>query len=419
MGSKLTVYAGISYIVMRARQSTIELFSTFLELDASRVIGWATDAPLRRHMINSIAQLSQPEQSEDFWVFYWHKLWQNAPSSLVQGHLSAYLQEACYWAAHKTVTGIASSQYTLSDCFQMVIMRVDRVLKGYKPNMGFSLKTYGGAVFSSELKEMLRQQNEIDICTNWRLLKKLSQKRLIQSLQNAGQSAEAIERYVLAWKCYQELYAPQQPSGTRRLQKPPESTWLTIAQLYNELRLTQLTTPGAESNPEMIENWLSSCAKAVRAYLYPNITSLNAPRGEDEGSELQDILPQLKQESYISEIIASEEQLDRQSQQAQISNVLVKAIQELDSEAQKIIQIYYAQGLTQQQIAKELGVKQYTVSRRLTKARDTLLLKLATWSQEAMHISLNPSVLNYINTVLEEWLQVHYSPNSPSQGAAQ
>lgn len=397
---------------MRVRQSLIELFSTFLELDASRVIGWATDARLRRNMVNSLSALSQPEQSEDFWVHYWYKLWQNAPESLGKGHLSAYLQEVCYWAARKTVTGITSTQYTVSDCFQMGILRVDKVLKGYKPNMGFSLKNYSSAVFSSELKEMLRQQNEIDICTNWRLLKKLTQKRLIESLQHAGQSADVIERYVLAWKCYQELYAPQQPSGTRRLQKPSEATWQSIAQLYNQLRHTQLTTPGAESNPETIEKWLSSCAKAVRAYLYPNMTSLNVKTGDSDAGELQDILPQLKQESYMSEIIAAEEQLDRQSQQAQIGDVLVKAIKELDDEAQKIIQIYYTQGLTQQQIAKELGVKQYTVSRRLTKARDTLLLKLATWSQESMHISLNPSVLNYINTLLEEWLQAHYSRNS-------
>ncbi|RUS94195.1 hypothetical protein DSM106972_093920 [Dulcicalothrix desertica PCC 7102] len=397
---------------MQMRQSIIELFSTFLELDASRVIGWATDARLRRHMIKSLSQLSQPEQSEDFWVYYWYKLWLDTPESLVRDHLSAYLQEVCYWAARKTVTGISSSQYTLSDCFQMAIIRVDKVLKGYKPNMGFSLKNYSSAIFSSELKEMLRQQNEIDICTNWRLLKKVTQKRLIESLKNAGQSAEAIERYVLAWKCYQELCAPSQPSGTRKLQKPSEATWQSIAQLYNSLRLTQLTTPGAELNPESLEKWLTSCAKAVRTYLYPNMTSLNAKIGEDDGGELQDILPQLKQESYISEIIAAEEQLDRQSQQAQIGDVLVKALKELDEEALNIIQIYYTQKLTQQQIAKELGVKQYTVSRRLTKARDTLLLKLATWSQESMHISLNPSVLNYINTVLEEWLQVHYSRNS-------
>ncbi|OKH51629.1 group 3/4 sigma-70 RNA polymerase sigma factor [Calothrix sp. HK-06] len=398
---------------MRVRQNIIELFSTFLELDASGVIGWATDAKLRRRMINAVSELSQPEQSEDFWVHYWYKLWEKAPEGLVRGHLSAYLQEVCYWAARKTITSLFSSQYTLSDCFQMVIVRVDKILKGYKPGIGFSLKNYSSVIFSSELKEILRQQNEIDICTNWRLLKKLTQKRLVESLQNAGQNPDTIERYVLAWKCYQELYAPQQASGTRRLQKPSEATWQSIAQLYNQLRMTQLTTPGAESNPEMIEKWLNNCASSVRTYLYPDMTSLNAPKGEDEGGELQDILPQLTQESYISEIIANEEQRDRQSQQAQIGDVLVKAITELDSEAQKLLQYYYAQQLKQQQIASLLGVKQYTVSRRLAKVQDTLLFKVATWSQEAMHISLNSSVLNYISTVLEEWLQAYYSPNSP------
>ncbi|NJR73997.1 MAG: sigma-70 family RNA polymerase sigma factor, partial [Scytonema sp. CRU_2_7] len=119
--------------------------------------------------------------------------------------------------------------------------------------------------------------------------------------------------------------------------------------------------------------------------------------------------PQLKQESLLTEIVAQEELLERQSKQSQISAVLLSALNELDSEGLNIIKLYYSQSLTQQQIAKQLGVKQYTVSRRLTKSKDSLLLKFATWTKESLHISLNSHVLNYINTVLEEWLQAHYS----------
>ena len=71
--------------------------------------------------------------------------------------------------------------------------------------------------------------------------------------------------------------------------------------------------------------------------------------------------------------------------------------------------MYYGQELTQQQIAEQLAVKQYTVSRRLTKSRESLLLALASWSKETLHISLTSDVLNYISTVLEEWLKVYYS----------
>ena len=395
---------------MRSRQGITELFTTFLQLDTDRVIGWAIDARLRRNLLKCQASLSQPEDSETFWVSYWYKVWQEHSESLAKAHLSAYLQEVCYWAAHKTIANLSSGQYTVSDCFQMAIANVDRVLKGFKPNMGFSLKNYSSAVFSSELKELLRQQQEIDICTNWRLLRKLTQKRLVESLQNVGLSANTIQSYVLAWKSYQSLYAPQQATGTRKLPKPDEATWQAIADLYNSERYSQLSVPGAECSGATMEKWLVACAKAVRDYFYPNFASINASIGdEDSSGEYQDILPQLRQESLLTEIVAEEELLDRQSQHSQISTVVIAALNELDQEAQKIVQLYYSKSFTQQQIAKELEIKQYTVSRRLAKAKDSLLLKLATWSKDSLHIPLNSSVLNYMSTVLEEWLQAYYS----------
>jgi RNA polymerase sigma factor (sigma-70 family) len=200
-----------------------------------------------------------------------------------------------------------------------------------------------------------------------------------------------------------ELYAPEQPTGTRRLPKPDEATWKRISQLYNLQRHTQLSVPGKESSPEIIEKLLVTCAKAVRSYLYPNMISINTATNADTG-ELQDIFPQFQQESLLTQMIAVEEKNERQLQR--------EAISELDWEAQKIIQLYYSQELTQQQIGKELEIKQYTVSRKLSKTKDTLLIKLATWCQESMHISLNSSVLDYISTILEEWLQNHYSSNS-------
>jgi RNA polymerase sigma factor (sigma-70 family) len=398
---------------MRSRESITELFTTFLQFDADRVNGWVSDGKLRRNLLKCQATLSEPDSSENFWVYYWCELWEKKPESLAKGHLSAYLQEVCYWAVRKTIANVFSVQYTVSDCFQMVIVRVDKVIKGFKPNMGFSLKKYSSAIFTSELKEMLRSQQEIDICTNWRLLRKLTQKRLVESLENIGLNEQTIQSYVLAWKAYQALFAPQHPSGTRKLQKPDEATWQAIAQFYNSQRLTQLSIPGKECNPETMEKWLLACAKAVRSYFYPNFNSINASVGDGDGGEFQDILPQLQQESLMAEFVAQDEQLERQSQQSQVNDFLITALNELDEEGRKILQLYYGQSFTQQQIASSLEIKQYTVSRRLAKCKDSLLLKLSQWSQESMHIPLNSSVLNYISTILEEWLQAHYNP-SPS-----
>ncbi|WP_017654188.1 sigma-70 family RNA polymerase sigma factor [Fortiea contorta] len=394
---------------MRSRQEITELFTTFLQFEADRAAGWSVDAKLRRNLTSYQTNLSQPENSANFWVYYLYKLWQEQPQGLVKWHFSAYLQEVCYWTVYKIVVNLSSTHNSVSDCFQMAIARVDKVLKGYKPDIRFHLHNYATAIFGSELKEMLRSQNEIDICTNWRLLRKITQKRLVESLQNLGLGTEIIQRYVLCWKCYQALYAPKQPSGSRKLPQPDEATWTAIAQLYNSQRYTQFAQPGPEANPEIMEKWLVGCAKAVRDYLYPNMSSLNAAVGNDESGEFQDILPQLKQDSLMTEIVAHEELQERQSQQLQISSVLVAAIQELDAQGQEILQLYYNQNLTQQQIAQQLGIKQYTISRRLTKAKDSLLLKLANWSQQSLHTSLNSLVLNYISTILEEWLKTYYN----------
>jgi RNA polymerase sigma factor (sigma-70 family) len=182
------------------------------------------------------------------------------------------------------------------------------------------------------------------------------------------------------------------------------------------IRFAKLPSSGAESTAETIEKMLVASAKAVRAYFYPNMASLNAPTGDgDSGGEFQDILPQLRQESLLTSIIASEEQSERKLQQSQISDALIAALSKLNEEEQTIIKLYYSQGLTQQQIAQKLEVKQYTVSRRLAKSQDTLLRKLATWIQESLHISLNSQVLDYISIVLEEWLKVYYTHPSSLQ----
>ncbi len=392
---------------MRSRQVITDVFSTFLQFHGDRVSGWATDPKLRRSMLTCQAQIPQPD-SEQFWLFYWYKIWQNQSVSLAKAHLSAYLQEVCYWAAQKTITSFSTTQYTLSDCFQIAIARVDKVLKGFNPQLGFSLSNYASAIFSGVLKDMLRQHQEVDVCTNWALLRKLSQKRLVESLQNAGLSSETIACYLLAWNCFKTLYIPLQATGTRKLPKPDHATWVAIVELYHVERRRQPNLPGLECSPETLEKWMIACAKAARAYLYPAVTSINAPKPGQESRELLDDLPSM-QASLLTQLIEQEEQHSKDLQQTQLYTFLVEVLAKLAPEAQRILQMYYGQEFTQQQIAEQLEVKQYTVSRRLTKSRESLLLALAGWSKEALHISLTSEVLNYISTVLEEWLKVYYS----------
>lgn len=401
---------------MRPRTGILEIFSTFLQFEADRPSQWATDTRLRRNMQRCLEQSKQPEVSVHFWALYWYKLWTPAQSSaarptpanqLAEAHLSAHLQEACYWAAHRNKTQFSTAQYTLSDCFQVAIGQVSKILKGFNPQQGFSLETYAGAIFTGAIRETLRQQRQVDVCTHWGLLRKVSQKRLMEALRVAGFSEATIAQYVLAWTSFKTLYVPTQVAANRKLPKPEPETWQAIATFYNRER-HNLTPALPEATSELLEKWLTTCAQAARAYLNPSFVSINAPKGGQDGGEFLDDLPESSRESLLVELITQEEQQTRHDRQAQLNTMLEKTLAGFDPPTRSLLEMYYGQALTQQQMAAQLEMKQYTVSRRLSRAREMLLAAMASWSQEVLHISLTTDLLSYTNTALEEWLQRHY-----------
>lgn len=403
---------------MRPRQTLVEIFSTFVQFEAEQFSRWMTDGHLRRSIQNCLAQ-GTPERSESFWGLYWYKAWQSQSSSenqqnrKAQSHLTAYLQESCYWAAQKALLNFPRTQYTVPDGFQVAIASIEKVLKGFSVDRGYNLKSYATVIFANVIRETLRQRQEVDICSPWALLRKLSQKRLMESLQATGLAKDAIGRYVLAWKCFKTLYQPtvgENQTNTRQLKKPEQETWEAIASLYNKERSPEQ----ALSNPQTLEQWLVNCAKAARSYLYPAVTSINAPTAGQENGELQDLLAESESESLLADAIAQQDERARSSQQSQLNEILTTTLQKMDAESQKLLNLYYSKGLTQQEMAKQLETKQYTVSRRLTKARQSLLLTLAKWSQEQLHISLNSDVLDNISNLLEEWLVARYRTSSNS-----
>lgn len=398
---------------MRSRQSLIEQFSSFVEFDSDRFHRWLTDLRLRRSMERGLLQAT--ETSEAFWALYWHKVWytqQTEPQTdrplPAREHLTAYAQEPCYWMAQKTASRFSSTQYTLADLFQMAMGQIDKVLKGFNPQQGFNLKNYASITLGNLMRESLRQRQEMDICTDWALLRKLSQKRLTEALQTAGFAADTVACYLLAWTCFKTLYVPKQASGSQKLSKPDAQTWQAIVQFYNQERLTQPTL--AAASPESMENWLSACARAARAYLYPNLLSINAPKpGQETGEFIDDLAETTQTASLLADLILEEEVQMRQTQQSQVSMVLQAAIQQLEPQLQQILQFYYREGLTQQQMAERLEMKQYTVSRRLTKAREALLKEFVQWSQTVLHKLPTSDLLNNASIALEEWLKTHYN----------
>jgi RNA polymerase sigma factor (sigma-70 family) len=390
---------------MRPRKAVPELFSTFIQFERDYFKRWVPDAKLQRSMKSCMELLPNATASEVFWTLYWYKIWQSAAAQMAVLHLSAYLQEPCYWAVKRTMAKFVNRQNQCSDYFQTAIAKVPQVIRRYNPNKYPSLKLYASLAFSTILRDNLRQQQEADLCTDWTLLRKVSRKRFINGLQHLGLSAHAIAQYQLVWICFKELYAQQTRQGEAT--EPSQDLWIAVANLYNTERQKQLTPPGALVKPDEIKQWLSNCASALRAYLYPTVGSLNVTKPGHEG-EVQDDLPNPHSDSLLADLIAQEEQQIRQAQQAQVNTVLMSALQKLDEQSQLILRLYYQLNLNQKQIADETGLSQATVSRRLTHAKKALLKALVQWSQDALNISLTPSLIKDRGIDLEAWLTLSY-----------
>ncbi|MGK7898370.1 MAG: sigma-70 family RNA polymerase sigma factor, partial [Xenococcus sp. (in: cyanobacteria)] len=300
-------------------------------------------------------------------------------------------------------------QYSLPDGFQIAIAGIDKVLKGFDRDRGFNLKSYASITFSNLIREILRQRQEIDICSEWSLLRKLSKKRLTQSLENAGLSADTIEKYVLAWSCFNNIYVPERASPTKKLSKPSTETWNAIVTLYNQERKTQLSAASEKVNAITLEKWLLASVKATRAYLFPNVTSINQPKPGFDSGEIADSLVGDVDESLLAEMIVEEETKERNQQQNQVNDALLSALKQLKPEDRQLLELYYAQGMKQTDIAKQLKTQQYNISRKLSRIKKSLLKSLAQWSKDTLHMSLTSDVLKNISVIIEEWLNSHYT----------
>ncbi len=425
---------------MRPRQELVERFSTFLQFEGDRPQGWLMDPRLRKSMGHCLGQqrdASVQVGQSNFWALYWHKRWQQgqgrdqgqnpsqnlaqqtpqnhlAANHLAANHLTAYVQEGCYWSAQKATQRFQNLAYGLADCFQMAIAQFHKILRGFDASHGTDFAGYASAAFASLIRELLRQRNEVDICTTWGLLRKLSKKRLTEALLATGLGNEAIASHVLAWDAFKLHYVPTQSTGTRRLPKPSAAEWEAMATFYNQERGIALGAHHPKLAAEAIEQLLQTSARAARAYLYPTQVSMNAQVSGQE-TEFIDNLPETLEAPPLEQLINLEEAQERQAQRSQLSQVLEGAIAHLDPTAQDLLRYYYRDALTQQDLAARLDLKQYTVSRRLTKIRKTLVQALLDWSQATLHTTPHPDLLNAMSGLLEEWLQQHYvAASSPS-----
>ncbi len=389
---------------MIPRKDLSLMFSSYASFAGETFRQWII-APRLKQNFDRLLLHNEDKSGEVFWSLYWIKQWQEQQDKNSQSHLESYLQEACYWAAKSFVSHLPSNSHSLADCFQTAILDIGKVLKGFNPAVGQKLNKYAQYCFSNLLREHFRCRGEVDICTDWALLRKISEKTLRAAL--SGQSSSKLLSFILCWKCFKELYVPNS-SNTRKLEAPDRALLKTIMELYNSRILTESDQLIRLSDEEMVLQWLQQCAKVVRKYLQPAITSLNRSTPDQEG-ELIDVIKDPDFDGDLTEVLTHEEAYDeREQQKKDLVTCLSKTIGELDQQTKDILTGYYRQQLTQKELSQQFNLSQPTINRRLNKARQTLLQELMGWTQKTVNISLTPDILNNSADLLEEWLQQYY-----------
>lgn len=396
---------------MHRRTAVLDIFSTFARFTGDRFESWISDRRLVRSMEKQMAQQTlQPKRPEAFWAVYWYQQWQQT-EPLALRHLCAYLQEPCYWAAENVTRRFVSTQFTLADGFQTAIAHLKPILTRYDPTYGSSLKAYAHTAFGNVIRNQLRQQKAADICSDWGLLRKLSQAQLKRSLLAAGFIQTDLD--ILIWQCFQAICIPNPDRIAGRavhtLKQPTAEQLSQIAERYPQQR-AQLSTLSdqlpAKIDAKTVAESLKRSVQAARSHLTPDITSLNQPQYDDGKERIDDLAAA---ETPLAQMLAAEAYAEQQQKVQAIEQVLGEAIAQLAPSTQMLLCLYYQQQLTQKEIASQLQIQQYQVSRQLSRARQQLLLSVAKWSQETLHISIESAVLASMSAVIHEWLQRHYA----------
>ena len=402
---------------MPPRNTLLALFSTFADLQDDRIRCWISDARLQRNMIRHLAQTPTekgPEdrtRSEKIWVHYWIRQWRDGHpeaqsktrSSLSQQHLSAYLQESFYWTAQKITQRFPGTSQSTSDLFQSASLELPRLLQGYNSDLGSSLKSYAAMVLFNNLKDQLRQRREIDICSQWSLLRKVSKRCVRETLLSVGINDRLGNNYFQAWICFNICYIPASAQGTERLAPPDCNGWQRITDEYNQ---NYQDEPAI--TPQEIEARLLKLTTWIRSRFYPNVGSLNQTRAGYESGEIQDDLVDDEPVTLLDRAIEQEAIQERTAQHLALKCILEQALSQLDPEAQVLLQLFYQEHLSQSTIAQHLGVNQSQISRRLQKAEAQLLQRLLDWIRQQTHEFLKPAELKPISDRLKEWLIDRY-----------
>ncbi|MEC4884547.1 MAG: sigma-70 family RNA polymerase sigma factor [Scytonema sp. PMC 1070.18] len=332
----------------------------------------------------------------------------NLSSSLspvtAERHLSAYLQEACLWAAQKRYQKFKfiRYKYSIEEYFQMAnaaVCQPAKLLKSFdffhpRTNLeGYArtalLRFISNTIYNQDL-EAKREK-----FSNYGLLKDLNAKELKEALLSQGMNNHKVELYCLAWKCFDEICKPNQKSGNLSMEPPNRQSLQQISDRYNQ-QLSQLGFLSESASEEKIQEILTLCIRAARDYRTKRFIPL---------------------ENYdnISDCVLTPWDIAMQKEELEEIQVIVSRIlTDIPEMGQVLLKMWWGLNLTQTEIATVLKNKypqlqrQYQVARQLGKDIKNLLKEfILEWNIINPEESIsNEKDIERLKEALNECLQI-------------
>jgi RNA polymerase sigma factor (sigma-70 family) len=394
---------------MIKRFTIVEQFSTFILWEDNRFGHWRSDPRLQRSISNGLEQNSTLTSSQ--WAVFWHSRLdtidqnRNLQTRQSREHLYAYLQEPCYQAAFDIWNTYRnySKEYAIADYFQCGVLRFDKLLSGFNPQLNSNLEAYAFSFLKWRITDTLRELHKGWGYTSWSLLLYRSKLCVRNALIRYGISGELLKAYLLAWECYVEIYKPARQVRDGSIQEPTPQSWNSITSAYNAM-----TSPQKEAAD--IKKWILDCGKAVSSYISLNSVSSDAMNRQ----ETDDLESRLGDEGQIEEL-EFRSVVDYQQIHQKICIWLKAEIEQLDTHktrlnpnVKEILDLYYSRGIKQVAIGQQLGINQATVARNLQKTKEILTDKFIQWSAENLSIVLKSNDIEVMSKVFEEWIRLYY-----------
>ena len=405
------------------RTHTRDKFTTYLNIsaldsDRSDDPPWLRDERLHRHFERH--QQSVSNSQERFWVAYWHNQWKQSPQSHAKGHLFAYLQTPCFWAARSFAQTLSKTPYTVIDCFQICFsietgaresdnrqLLVEKILWKFNPATTLNLEGYAQTILKNALAYEIYKLTKIRTCSDWSLLnhKDIGDEVLKNALEREGFSEGDRERIRLMRECFKLYFNGQSPS----LQ-----LWQSATDAYNQSRLNYGGWAAITANE--LEDYLQRTARAIRSFYALTTKSLDAPIGYEvgEGKPLVEMLEDPRQLSPSDEIANVE-------LWQQVEALLIQAFQSLPPHKQTLLCLKYKSNpkLDNYAIAERLKLegsrarKGNKVSQLLKSAKLALAKALKPWVQQIVHTSDDAplDVIDGVTRAVDLWLDDGFISN--------